>query len=357
MGRETEMSLLKITLENCLDNYGRDMSASVLADWVEYCALCGDSLPWQNTKEEMREGGIPSELIDSDYYAEDSFDEMLSGQIDQMLSLQGDVYEDGNLGPDEESAEDNARELLETRSAYLGDLYPFERNNDNSLVIRQGFSLRNNPYLIMLVISLLKGWIYPKETGIITKLGNAFEVVTGASICSAGLGLSIIGTSNTRLPGVFTDRLSICAREMGLLCDTRTIAPSKNSKDENVDIISGVLMQDYRLGEPAWLIQATCAKNGETWSSKLRDINTANWKSYLRLGIPPFCFLAVPYHMTNQSIKDLLRDDEHKSFLDRLRLAKLANAKSIKINDDHIGAIMELVDLALQYGIPAEYPP
>ena len=89
--------------------------------------------------------------------------------------------------------------------------------------------------------------------------------------------------------------------------------------------------------------QATCAKS-ESWKPKLAEPRPDPWR--LMLGVvqpPPWVFLAVPYHVSNDYLLKLVQDGQG-IVLDRVRLARfktLVSEDEQRLVESMLGAELE----------------
>ena len=315
-----------LSLNRCLNAYGQDMAASALADWVEFCALHGWSRPWNAVREMMREAGIPVNLVDSRYDDELVIEDGLFDDAEERAKLEGDpslvLRTDDGYG-------DSARQMLDVRMRYLGESYPFRFDEYDELVLREEIVVEANAYIKFLRLSILKGWVYPARRKIILPIANLFEQLVAISMRNAGLQAEVIGTSAS---GAFDAKLTCCADALGLSSNPSAIRHSPYAKDEGVDVIGGYLARDHRIGEPIWLIQASCGKSGNAWESKLMHVDPGKWISYLSCRSMPHAFLSLPYHLSTEVVERFLHHSDVRSFFDRLRLTHMAGV-SISITD------------------------
>lgn len=312
-------------LSRCSSNYGEHMLLSSLADLLELQVLRGVRLPWKSMAEGMREAGVSARVIDDAYVDNDYIEGELESNA--FLDLEEDSY-----GQMTEQPNETVRSLIGFRMRYLGDWYPFSFDSFGQLTVDSNSLARSCSYCDLLLISLCAGWGYDQPSG--KTLGriasSLFENIVALALKNAGLNAFVMGTSQN---GSFEEKLNQCGTELDLAASIRTIKPPERAKDEGVDVIGGFLWRDRRIGEPVWLIQATCGKSD--WKEKLRGIDNKKWASYLSTRTGALALLAVPFHLTDEVIDRLVPHEGAFAFMDRLRLVKMLGS-SIRYPSDEL---------------------
>ncbi|MFD0705633.1 hypothetical protein ACFQY8_07745 [Alloscardovia venturai] len=285
--------LYNFPADKCQSIYGASMSVSALADWVEFASLRGYKKPLNSLIDAAIDSGFPNEIEESMVEnGRPASSENTYALIDQHLS---------------------------SRIEYLGDAYPFYRDNFNQLVLRDDIEKQNNPYLVLLLVSLLQGW---KRTQTQPRVTGIFEILVAGAFDKLDFTSAVIGTGEN---GGFASHLKAASQKLGIPLSTLNGTYSVKAKDEGVDVLSGRLWHDDRRGEQLILIQAACGKEDSTpsWEDKLNKVANRRdqWRQMLTEITMPIAALAVPYHMTDDSINRTLgRSAGEKFFVDRLRL-------------------------------------
>lgn len=296
----TDNFLTKWDPHMCYENYGNRMYDSALADWVEFIALRKLSEPWNTVIDILSDMGIDKEYRPIRTSTEEEHPELHSQDLDERM-----------------------RSLIEKRSVYLKEAYPFEFDGLDRLVRKQNFDFHADSYVTLLLISLLMGWGPIAVTDTATKL---FEHVIDAALKGANISSAIIGTSCTGHS--FEGKLQLAGEELNIPTSVTGVDRSKYAKDCGVDVVAGYLWNDGRKAEQLFLIQAACGK-AESWKTKLNNIDQAQWKDFFLERTMPISSLAVPYQLTYDVINDVLPLAGNTTFLDRLRLAKACDGQSI----------------------------
>lgn len=283
----------------CERNYGIHLGESSLADYVEWAAICCCAVPLQTLFEQMVSSGVPEEIC--------------SGWI-----------EPNEEKPDSYPTYEALRKLLETRAKYLGELYPFEIDKFDRMVLKKDTNLRTSSYIRLLGISLLQGWLVRGDgekslQGMLTKHFEAFVYVACKQL---GLRCALMGTSSG---GSFNERLAEASRKIGLAADALRMGRSFRVQDDGVDVIAGRLWLDGRKGEVLLLIQATCAYE-DAWRDKLSRVSLSKWRGYFAELARPYAALAVPYQATRISLESVLDEADSRTLFDRLRLVRSMGA-------------------------------
>lgn len=301
----------------CERNYGPHMIESSLADWVELLALLRASVPMSSVIDALRDSGLK--------------DEFQSGRLEAGEEEPSTIYTFPAL-----------RERLEYRNLYLGDAYPFRFDSFDRLQYDSTVDA-NNPYLLMLLVSLLKGFVVRRDNTVLDPLTKAFEFLTCTCLRNSGLRCEIVGTSSGN--GKFEEKLVSVAKSLGLAAYPTAAPRSARANDERVDVVGGNLWHDGRKGNVLLLIQCACGMT-DSWINKAHTIPATNWKSYFGEVSPPYCALAVPYDITDRVITSILYGfNDNCTFFDRLRLVKHAGF-SVFPEDDvgqrYIAAVVRL---------------
>lgn len=277
-------------LEPNIDAYGTYGYASALADWLELCALAGQRQTQADVADLIRDNGWGGRRSEQ-YY--------------------GDVEDYDRSAPDMTSA---AYELIDQRSSTLGARYPFERNHEGVLRSAGG---SYNPYVSLLSITVAHAWSDFAITGAASP-ENVLEHVVAEVLRDRNFRVAQMGAMD-QAGGGFAAALSRGAAAVGLKAMPRPVPVAISARDAGVDTLAALPWEDGRPGQWTFIGQVTCAKTDQ-WEGKLDRPKASNWRNYLLELNSPFVFLAVPHHVENRHLRQLLSSDRGV-VLDRLRLA------------------------------------
>lgn len=280
-------------IEPNIDLYGSKARDSALADFLEAMALSGKPMSRAALGDYIEDAGWATKLKEH---------------------FQGpDVDEDDDV-MGESTSDARARkvfDLLDERSAVLGELYPFSVN-DAGVKLRQG--VEDGRYLVLLGISLAHSYELNTTSGLDPK--RVLEDVT-VSVMQAQ-GMRARNTAFSTQPGSFSDLLIAAGTKLGLHPTPEQATISRSAKDEGVDVLCVFGWRDERPGRWVFIGQVTCA-NSDEWSKKLSEPKPHRWKALLGVKTIPIPFLAVPYHVQRGHLLYLL-GESNAAVLDRLRL-------------------------------------
>jgi|GEM_PF-3819522 len=284
----------------CRTNYGSYMLTTSLADWAELMSLQGCREPWPVVVDGM---------LDS--MSQRIYSPSMTGM--GLFNL-GEI---DNEEDEEEDLGDAVKSILEYRSRVLKDRYPFCFDAQNCFSLKKGFVLNKNPYTVLLMLSLLKGWESDKKAHQVCY--RLFEHITKEAFICEGFSAALMGTA---AKGGFRERIGRVGIELGIRVNPDACSRPKMAKDDGVDVVIAKLFRDDRKGEVFILVQATCGKDTE-WSKKLNSTPSGRWRQYLIAQLTPLCVLSVPYHVSSDEEERLLGVDAARTFVDRVRLAKM----------------------------------
>lgn len=307
----------------CVDLYGQGMGPSALADQIEWWVLRGGDLPLNSLIGFLvHDAGIPGNDVLSGYAANKAYSSELSCHDSYSESDdESSFYFEGGI-----SSNDSAIDLIRFRMDYLGDRYPIRFSSDGTrLKCCAVESERCIPYLILLAISLIKGWIYPNHKAVLGPITKLMESVVYSAMRCRGLEGEVLGTS---AGDGFNRRVKEVARKLRLTINEEVLKDAfpPASKDAGVDIIGGSLFKDGRIGEQFWLIQVACGK-AKAWNEKLYAVDAGRWDDLFNEVVTPISYLAVPYHISSRWLKYGLQKHKPYSYLDRLRLARMLDGR------------------------------
>lgn len=314
-------ALAKWSPDLCKKNYGAFMIESSLADWVELLALLRVSVPMSSVIDALKDSGL-----DEEYHSE-------------RLEL-------GEMEPSSINTFPALRERLDIRQRYLGNAYPFHFDQFDRLQY-DSVTDANNPYLLMLLISLLKGHVFSRDKTVLDPLTKAFEFLTCTCLRNGGLKCEVVGTGNGN--GKFEEKLASAAKSLGLAAYPVAASRSARANDERVDVVGGNLWHDGRKGNVLVLIQCACGDTS-SWVNKAHTIPAENWRNYFGEVSYPYCALAVPYDITDRAISAIIDGyNDNCTFFDRLRLVKNAGRSALPEGPAGQHYVREVIRLAIYH--------
>ncbi|WP_139200007.1 hypothetical protein [Curtobacterium sp. MCBA15_008] len=273
-----------------IDAYGAEGQAAALADFMEAAALRRQSVTFSGLEEAIKDHGW--------------------GEIDNGLFITGDEQMDRAM-----QWPDRVRSLIMQRASILGANYPF-RIRANALQLKARHTRKHSSYERLLILTIAHSWGYSGKP----RPDVLFERLVVGALKNAGFRSAGIGTG-TRASKRFENALAEAGRQVGISTMSSPSPVRRSAKDEKVDVLSVVNWRDPRPGRISLITQATVGKSG-SWMRKLKEPEPPKWKNYLLEKMAPLSALAVPHHVDDRHLTDLLAV-ERGTVLDRLRLAPL----------------------------------
>lgn len=296
-----------------VDGYGGDGQLSLLADFVEWCvfvrarAIGHKQIADYLEERRLRVGGFSRvPLVDE---AED-------------VEAEAPMLDRSHLAREarrrQRAQEDAARigQLLAERERRLNRSYPFRvvRSESSFRVERRGS--RITPYHVALAIALSHACARDDDSA------NDFEAFAADCLrargyrtfsfaeqrrAERGRGIEAFRAVHTRL-----------VQALGLRAGANAeLSPHVN--DAGGDVLARVEPVDDRPGCRTILVQATVGK-ADTWPGKMREVPTSTWAALLGDPIPPLVTLAIPHHIEDAHLHDLVCNGLGATVIDRLRL-------------------------------------
>lgn len=278
------------SIEPDIDIYGKYARASALADYVEVAALKG---------KRITRAALADRIVDNEW---------VTRPRRQFLHAED---------PEEDPASwaEGVFNLFSERQAQLGDLYPFEQ---------QGSALRakgnlseptTEPYVSLLALTVVHAWKLPSPVDPEPTLEAVVaSALIAKGLCSVNVGATDRGTG-------FTAAVHQGARALGLRPMHDPKPRSRRAKDEGVDTLAGIVWRDNRpAGNWIFIGQATISKSND-WKVKLSQPEGPRWATFLQEPLHPQAFLAVPHHVEEEYLRELLVP-QRGIVIDRLRLVR-----------------------------------
>lgn len=277
-----------------LDVAGKMMTPSLLLDWVEFMALRTNTRPW-------------ADIVD-----------MISDTLDTRTFVPevigGEFSED-----DEYPIGETLQDLSRMRQNMLDSAYPFRFGNHDKFETVPGFDLSRSSYVLLLGISLLNVW--GNNFAVLNRCRDLQEFIVAEAFKKEGYASGVMGTGDRG--GNFSAKLTKLGNDLNIPVNPDGASYSRQAKDERVDVIAAKPFRDGRKGEVFFLTQVTCGIK-TNWSNKLAAIPAPAWQRYLmEEGTEPFCYVAVPYHVSKEEASMLVEQMPRGSFLDRIRLIRM----------------------------------
>jgi hypothetical protein len=295
------------------DAYGAYARVSSAADFFELCALRAP-IPRAKVTDYIRERNVRLYsrrlvmLDDVDDADEDDTDDPSDG----TSTVPRDRHEKILTRTNEHAAA--VFSMLSERCRALGDLYPFSVNSD--VLRRHSRRKSTTPYDVALSISLRQAYGGPGSPdqdfeGFVDSCLRAQHWYTfpfGAKVRTAS------GAGVRRFRSVLTR-----ARE-------ELVLPSKGAgevplyvQDRGADILARFPPVDSRPGCRTFVIQATVG-GSESWQTKISETPLASWREYIGDPVQVMSMLAIPHHIENEHLLELVKNGNGATIWDRLRL-------------------------------------
>jgi hypothetical protein len=282
------------------DLYGPEADRSNLADYLELLALAGSP---------MTRADLSDFLVDVTWTVRSR-----ELYVDVAEAEPTEDQEEGGAGvtPQEEWA-DEIFALCELRGDLLGARYPF---------LAAGSRLEAKPpdaahdaYLSLLSITVAHHYKVQLPPGISAE--QAFEVVTDQVMAARGLRSANLGELG-RAAANFLETVRAAGDVVGVAATPEKAISRKHANDEKVDALSHLDWGDQRGGHWLFIGQSTVGRSG-TWQMKMMQPRVHQWEDLMGSILTPLAYLAVPHHVEDVQLLDLIRGDK-RMVLDRLRL-------------------------------------
>ena len=265
----------QVVIEPNIDRYGKYARSSALADYLELAALAGKRI----TRDRLED------LIEENEWA-------------RRPKRQ---YYTPNQEPDPAAWSDSVFSVVADRRAALVDRYPFEERGRAVRVVDAALDRGASEYLAVLAITVVHAWGLPAPVD----PEEVLEELVAGVLENLGLAVSRMGTLD-REAGGFRETLKAGGTALGLRPSPDPRPVSRRAKDAGVDTLGGVVWRDgRRAGQWLFLGQATVAQSHE-WERKLSEPQPPRWARYLQEPLLPQAFLAVPHHVEDDHMDDLL---------------------------------------------------
>ncbi|MCS3442454.1 hypothetical protein [Microbacterium phyllosphaerae] len=301
------MTATDTILEIDIERYGQDARVSALADYLEIAALSGIKIT---------RAALQDLIVDNEWVRRPLRRYHLPEEVEN----------------DPESWADSVFSMIADREGQLGDLYPFKEQGRSLQLKDPAFERLSSPYLSLLAITAVHAWDLPCDAPVESTLE---EVVAGTL---ALMGLTVANIGATDRGSGFVDALADGAAALGLRAHSNPTPRSVSAKDAGVDTLAGVVWRDYRqAGHWLTLGQVTVAQS-QHWVSKLNQPEPARWADYLQELLHPQVFLAVPHHVQDDHLRNIMAS-RRGLIIDRLRIVarKPANTEN---EETIVGALL-----------------
>ena len=213
-----------------------------------------------------------------------------------------------------QAAEDSRRVfgLLCERTQRLDRLYPFEAHRGR--LRRRAKTV--TAYDVVLSLSLRHACLRDKN------VPDEFEAFAGRCLVASGHRVVRLGAASKAETGTRSVRFKAmyerAVRELSLRRNANASVP-EHVFDEGTDLLARLPPMDQRAGCRTTLVQATVGK-ADSWDKKLVQPKVGNWIEILGDPIEPNVSLAIPHHVEDDQLAELVRNGHGGTVLDRLRL-------------------------------------
>ena len=287
-----------------------DMSATI-GVWTDYCEL----LCLSEDNKQIDRDQLSSIVIKSDDFANAS--ERAQKMRKDKLSIKfRDVY---------------THVLL--RKQLMGDVYPFDINEDDQLCLRvEELAGQNKLYIFLLYASNLE---YMQS---VHELTSDFEVVCLMYMRKLfpSMVFKLFGSSNgnTKLHAddvindvKLSDRIVNLSKFITVSLDPEGLSKisQQNHGDGGLDLVGVRLMGDNRKSIP--VIFGQCACSYDQWSAKQQSISDRQWEKYLRTwetSIQTYIFIPI-WNINSEKQFENDLELSHCILVDRQRILHLAD--------------------------------
>lgn len=286
------------------DRYGPEADRSNLADYLELLALDGSP---------MSRGDLADFLRDANWTVRSRELYVNAGGPEPEP---GEDLQDGGveMTPQERWAEE-VFTICEARGTFLGSRYPFSTGEDR-LECRP-FVCAHRAYLALLSITVAHHYELPTASSEAPE--RVFEELIGQVFENRGLltcNLGALGRTGLN----FRDRVLAAGHKIAVSATPEAAISRTHANDEKVDTISNLAWGDQRGGHWLYIGQATVG-DSSTWQAKMMQPRPHQWQDLMSSVIVPTPYLAVPHHVEDAQLADLVRGD-HRLVLDRMRIAR-----------------------------------
>lgn len=277
-----------VLIEPDIDRYGQDARVSALADFLELAALAGYRITT---------AALQDVIVDNEW---------VRRPLRRYL-LPEDVEDDP------ESWADAVFSMIGERGAQLGELYPFEVRRRSVAMKDPTFTREDSPYLSLLAITTVHA------CGIDAPVSAEATLEEVVANTLAHLGISAVNIGATDRGTGFVKALHDGARALDLWAMQDPRPRSARAKDVGVDTLGGFVWRDHRQAGHWLIIGQVTAAQSQHWAMKLAQPQPARWATYLQELLHPQVFLAVPHHVQDDHLRDLM-ESRRGVVIDRLRI-------------------------------------
>lgn len=215
--------------------------------------------------------------------------------------------------------------ILKKRVQLLGDQYPF--NVDDNYIVAKNV-LDANHYFTYLMLSSpspirqMPAWNLNSAAKILEHIVEmSFHDYFGRGTQTVNFGFP----SEVNRPSEFNKAVEWLASKTGIPVGSGY--RDARFKDGGVDIFVWKTFPDMKPGVPILLLQCTLQ---EKFLSKIRDVDTRLWSSWLSSDIDPVAGLCVPHVVSR--IEDWNEITTRGLLFDRIRLSLMANNIELKLS-------------------------
>lgn len=323
-------------LELNVDGYGWEGQLSLLADYVEFCA-------------HVRAQPVRHKQI-GDYLEERRLEvrgfrrsEVAVGDADATPDAEDGSHLSREGRRRQRALEDAARigQLLAQRQHRLGIAYPFLVSTSGTSFEVRRRARRTTAYDVALAISL--GHACAADASVPAQ----FEAFTADCFRARGYRTFAVGEHRRDQSGAGIDAFRAVHAKLVKALGLRVGASAELSPhvhDAGADVLARAEPVDDRAGCRTLLVQATVGK-AETWHHKLHEVRTRTWADLLGDPIAPLVTLAIPHHIEDAHLRELVENGLGGTVADRLRLV----AHGPTLGPAHKRLVERLVDGGVEW--------
>jgi hypothetical protein len=327
--------------ERCIQNLGNidnpDYVKSELnyyADFIELIALFS------------KNSGITFSDIQDRFFGEKEYAKNLSDLEDTVFTDREDNF--SNFSDDIAKDKDKDEQLIKSffliikeRVVLYADEYPFEYQNNETLLLKQNLSVKNKLYLSLLISSKLDIF-NPFKSDLTTD----FEKISYAVLKEFLPVKAIVKEfgKNTQYQGNAISKIKQLASDLDLQVDDYELnqVSERNTQERGLDIIGWLPFADQCGNKVIFLCQCAC---GKEYESKQHD--TRRFENYLRFyKTKPQHTLFIPYSLINIQEKKFYHSDHIEQdylIFERKRILEYHNDNLIE-NSETFKVVEKCID-------------
>jgi hypothetical protein len=251
-------------------------------------------------------------------------------------------YNNSEARDDDESFLNIVFEVIKERLSLYADEYPFEYQNNETLLLKQNLSIKNKLYLSLLISSKLDIFNSFKSD-----LSTDFEKIS-YTVLKEFLPVKAVVKEfgkNTQYQGNAISKIKQLANDLDLQVEDYELSQvsERNTQERGLDIIGWLPFADKCGNKVIFLCQCAC---GKEYESKQHD--TRRFENYLRFyKTKPQHTLFIPYSLINVQERKFYHSDyieQDYLVFERKRILEYYNDNSIE-NFETFKIVKKCIDL------------